>query len=330
MEKKKIIFSSTKLGTIARCPRLYYFMYENKDIKIPTNFKFAFGIAVHSMLEKFYTINFKSVDSFIKYWKRYWYSIREGVNKRIGFVPVPREEARNYIFGHYSGLGKRILANFWKRDEVNKNRFHEQKRQALKDAKLLSAKAKRKKEFLKSLDLFPASEKHVRFSFEGFDIQGKIDRIDYYKDGLAFFDYKTDKRKSSPDDLMVLKNPNHQFTIYDLAMKKAYPEYKLSGRFLIHLRTLAKDPMANPFIPVRKNAVDFNELALSLEKANRIINEKEFDRNVGYHCIMCDCYDFCVKEVLNEYANERERVMTGSIQKLEDEIEKYWEDQDSK
>lgn len=324
-----VLFSSTKLGTLTRCPRNYKYMYVD-HVKIPTLFVLAFGITMHRMLELFYTTNFKSEDSFAGYFARYWNDVKFDKNKRIGFVKVPNEDSRPYIFGYYKRLGEAILRNFYKRDLPRRDKLFAERREALTGARLLSAKANKKKEFLSGLSLFPVVEKKFKIRFEGYDIRGNIDRIDLWKEGIVFFDYKTDKHKQSPTDLNILKNPNHQFTIYDLALKSLFPDHELTGRYLLHLRTLAKDARANPLIPVFKNAVDFNALAVSLKNAQDIVDRKAFDRNVGYHCRYCSYNEPCSRDVFEEYVKFPDPVFGSLVEtdeelgRLEETIESYW------
>ncbi|MBN1644444.1 PD-(D/E)XK nuclease family protein [Candidatus Woesearchaeota archaeon] len=325
-KSNKLVFSATKLSAIAKCHKYYEFCYLRKDIEIPTNFKFAFGIAIHRMLELFYNNNFKSEESFINYWKRYWYEIRENNNKRIGIVKVADEKARNHIFGYYKGLGTRILTSFYKRDIHRRQRLEEQRISALRGAKLLSAKAKKKKKFLNSLNLFPKVELNFRIKFRGYSIRGNIDRTDRHNNGIVFFDYKTDKRKATPDDLMVLRHPGHQFTIYDLALAELFPQYEIVGRYLLHVRTLAKDINANPLVPVRKIQKDYDLLENSLCKATEVIEKGIFERNVNYGCTFCDYYDFCLEGVVKEYEDARNQNLILSPEELEQKIEVYWED----
>ena len=325
----RVLFSSTKLGILTKCPRNYKYMYID-HIKVPTFFVLAFGIAIHRMLELFYTTNFKSEDSFAGFFARYWNDVKYDKNKRIGFVKVPNEDSRPYIFGHYKRLGEAILRNFYKRDLPRRDKFFAEKNEALRNARLLSAKAKKKKEFLSGLGLFPRVETKFQLEFDGHRIRGNIDRIDRFKDGIVFFDYKTDKYKSSSNDLMVLKNPNHQFTVYDLALQNLFPDYELVGRYLLHLRSLAKDPLANPLIPVFKNAVDFNALSISLKNAQDIVDRKAFDRNVGYHCRFCSYYEPCSRDVMEEYVSFPDPVFGSLVEteeelnNLEEKIEEYW------
>lgn len=325
-----IVFSSTKLSIISKCPRHYYNMYVER-IKAPTLFVFAFGIAIHRMLELFYKNNFQSEDSFIKYFSHYWYDIRENKNRRIGLVKVYNEDARNHIFGASLGLGRRILRGFYSRDIERRKQYGERVRSELKKARLLSAKAKKKKEFIKNIPgLFPRVEEHFMIEFNGYKIRGNIDRIDLHDKGIIFFDYKTDKYRAKPTDIVLLKNPGHQFTIYEVALKELFPQYELTGRYLIHLRTLAKNPEANPLIPVMKNAVDFDALALALDNARKLIEKNEFDRDIGGHCRFCTYYEVCSEQVLDEYKKFPDPVFgipletDEQIGQLESDIESYW------
>lgn len=163
--EKPVIFSSTKLGILSRCRKYYQYMYIDRSFA-PTPFVFAFGIAIHRMLELFYKNNFKSEESFVNYFSRYWYDIREDKNKRIGPVKVFDEAARNHIFGYHLGLGKRILRNFYLRDIGKRREYGLRVREELKKARLLSAKAKKRKRFLAGLDdLFPKVESHFEIEF---------------------------------------------------------------------------------------------------------------------------------------------------------------------
>jgi hypothetical protein len=69
--------SATKLTTYFGCSLAYFIKYVMHE-KVPQNFRLVFGKSIHYMLEKFYEVNFKSAESFGKFWKRYWFSAVAG------------------------------------------------------------------------------------------------------------------------------------------------------------------------------------------------------------------------------------------------------------
>ena len=61
--------SSTKITTYKGCSFAYFLKYVAHE-KVPTNIRAGFGKEIHYMLELFYDRNFKSAESFGKYFKK--------------------------------------------------------------------------------------------------------------------------------------------------------------------------------------------------------------------------------------------------------------------
>ena len=65
--------SVTKLTIYKACSMAYCLKYVEHE-KVPSNVRLVFGRAIHYLLKRFYDINYKSAESFGKYWKHYWKS----------------------------------------------------------------------------------------------------------------------------------------------------------------------------------------------------------------------------------------------------------------
>jgi len=65
--------SSSKITTYLGCSFSYWLQYI-EHAKVPTHVRLVFGSVIHRMLDKFYEINFKSPETFVKYWRFQWFS----------------------------------------------------------------------------------------------------------------------------------------------------------------------------------------------------------------------------------------------------------------
>ena len=75
--------SASKISTYMGCSAAYYFQYEAHE-KVPTPVNLLFGKTVHYLTDHFYDVNFKSVESFVKFWRHYWSEHVSGVFKWQG------------------------------------------------------------------------------------------------------------------------------------------------------------------------------------------------------------------------------------------------------
>lgn len=64
--------SPSKITCYKGCPLAYYLRYV-EHVKVPQHVRLAFGKDIHYMLQRFYQVNYKSAESFSKYWKFYWF-----------------------------------------------------------------------------------------------------------------------------------------------------------------------------------------------------------------------------------------------------------------
>lgn len=280
--------SASKLSTLSGCKRAYEYRYVER-IKIPISVRLAFGTAVHQMLDQFYKKNYKSPDTFVNSWRFYWHLVSskendpellekhgkyyEKIKKRYGPVSVYKEDSRRYILGWYKRLGSEILEKFYIRHKEQKKPIE--------------------------------TEKRFNIMFEGFKLNGNIDRIDEFKKGLALSDYKTDKKCPQKNDLILRKH--HQFTFYHLAIKELYGK-EPTGIFMYHLRS-------GNVIPTKRTEKDFLHLKETLEKAKKVIESDDFQPFYGFHCNLCDYLKTC-----------QEREVEGNIEKIikEEESDAQW------
>lgn len=194
-------WSPTKLWLLLRCPRLFYLTYILK-IELRPTLPLAFGEAIHTMFKRFFSLKngYKSAESFANQWPHYWDGVLKGkYGKKIAVILKKDQDP-----GKYFGLGRKILEDFYLRNEPY--------RDFKKRGKLIKAATKPKPEVEVSFEKFP---------FAGVFLTGKWDRIQPLLDGgKAIWDYKTGWFQLPPE----AKTRNLQFTIYQLAFETKFKE----------------------------------------------------------------------------------------------------------
>lgn len=150
-EHKKFYLSFSRLSTYLKCPLRYKFIYIDNLPTIPRSY-FSFGNTIHKVLEIFYDPN----RNFIEQEKAPYKYIMELLDScwlSRGYASM-REEVRA------KQEAKKILTNFYRRSIF-----------AFQPALFV--------------------EKEFSFYLEGFEIKGRIDRIDERSGRFIVVDYKT-------------------------------------------------------------------------------------------------------------------------------------------
>jgi len=190
--------SASKLSTYRGCPIAYYFNYI-MHFKVPQSPSKIFGKEVHHMIEMFHKVNFKSSESFIKFWMHRWWGVVKGEYGDTDIKFRDKEQP-----GILCGLGVNILRPFY---EHNKN--------------------------LPKPELFEEDFSKYNISFNGIKLTGKWDRVDRIGGKVIITDYKTDFFSPAQNTFLLHRHP--QFTFYALAWNLKYNE--IPHLALHHLRT---------------------------------------------------------------------------------------------
>jgi RecB family exonuclease len=264
--QKSRVWSSSKIGTLFGCPQAYKLKYID-HVKVPTNIKVAFGAAIHYMLEEFYKKNFKSTETFLNKWDFYW---------TLACSQKNIDEINPKIKKYYEKIRKRYGEVYVHNEEARRYIIAAYKRIG---KNILTKFYIRHKNKPKPFEF----EKRFNMNVNSFRLQGIIDRIDEFKGGLCITDYKTDKKCPKENDLLIRKN--HQLTIYYLALKELY-NCDPTAIFMYHLRS-------GKVIPTIRTKKDIDFLENTLEKAEKIVKNKEFDPFYGFHCNWCDYLKVC-------------------------------------
>jgi len=329
--------TSSKLGDFNACERHFEYRYVyGSDRK---GLSAAYGIIVHNLAELFYYKNFESPESFGKYSKHQWRLYRlsqedmdsltedrirevlflkpdekinlEGLKKTLGGMKQKYGETvfkskgtRNepYVWGaHTKAIGE-LMESFSKRHWDERQGLEEKRKSELKRRGLGKLKGKKRIEVIKSLDLYPKLEVPFSIGYEGFHITGKMDRIEKRDGSLAVFDYKTGAVCPEEGDFVLLRNTNHQSTIYTLALEDMCRELVLEpgGFHIYHM-------ISGRAVPVPRSQQDKIRLKESMENMAASIKTLESEREnsgkpfvypqrVSHNCRRCEFEGFCREE----------------------------------
>ncbi|MFH1365560.1 MAG: PD-(D/E)XK nuclease family protein [archaeon] len=281
--------SSTKIMTYEGCNMAYFLKYVARE-KVPLNPRPVFGRVMHYMLERYYKVNYKSAESFSKFFKYYWIStiageflsksqkrelkieehryfardkdtqkreekiLRVGSHINLSFA----DDVPGIVFG-YMNLGSNILSRFFIK--------HDGRIPPVAVEKSFGVK------------------KDEPLSINGHLVRGVFDRIDRVRDELSFTDYKTDKSSPQEDSFYLHRNP--QFTLYSYVFRKIYGAQE-SAIYFYHLRDLAR-------YETHRNEKDYDYLKGLLDKVANGIEKDLFVPFYGFHCKFCDYRAPCEK-----------------------------------
>jgi len=295
-QPKKLRLSASKITTYKGCPLAYYLKYV-EHVDVPEDARVVFGKVIHSMLDKFYELNFKSADSFVGAWRFNWFRACSGealTEKRKEIFKVneyplsngtirlgthvkfckPNSDADPVgIFFSYMKLGENILRQFYEQ------------------FKHTSPPVLREKAF--EIDIQGINRKH--------HIVVIFDRIDL-KNGLPIIgDYKTDKTspEENPEEKAFQLHRHPQFTLYSLAFRKLIEDGRLKGIipegiekeaaiWYYHLRS-------GKIFETKRSERDYEYILNLLEDVTDGILSQRFTPFYGFHCGLCDYQIPCEK-----------------------------------
>ncbi len=235
-------FSFTQLATFQKCPMQYKFAH---ILRIPVRGKafFSYGKTMHNTLyEYLFELGNKkgSLRCLADIYKRNW--IDEWYNDK--------GEKETY---YKQGLAS--LKNFWSDFSVRRPKIM-----------LLGGE--------------PALEKDFNLKIDGYNITGKIDRIDEGAGGAEIIDYKTGnpKERLKPDDKM-------QLMVYQIAAKEVFDidSSKLTYYYLNNGSPLS-------FVPKGHEMVDERDKIAGIIKD---IVKSDFRATPGWQCEWCEYKEIC-------------------------------------
>lgn len=280
--------SASKIEIYKGCSLAYYLQYIKHE-KVPRNVRLVFGKAIHYMLDRFYQVNYKSSDSFVKYWRYYWFSdiagdflkgkekdgletkefeVNRKFNIKIGNHLDLGPEPVGVFFG-YMKLGEGILREFYSRHKSREPPFEKEKSFGIK--------------------------KDEPIDIAGHLVRGVFDRIDNLDGRWFITDYKTDKSSPEKDSFVLHRSP--QFTLYSYAFRELF-ETTEEALLYYHLRT-------GDIFKTYRSQKDYDYLKSLLDEVANGIETEKFVPFYGSHCKFCDYKVACEKYSIPHHGGPR-------------------------
>lgn len=280
--------SPSKITTYKGCSFSYYLKYVLHE-KVPSNVRLAFGKGVHYMLDRFYDVNYKSQDSFVKYWRYYWTKDIAGdflKGKEKKNLQTQEFQLKNdYLvkIGNHFDLGPEPIGVFFGYMKTGENilrRFYTRH-------KPLPSPLKKESSF--------GVKKDEPFNIDGIPVRGVFDRIDKTEKGYYITDYKTDKNSPEKDSFVLHRNP--QFTIYSYAFREIFGEEE-NAILYYHLRS-------GDIFRTHRSEKDFDYIKRLVNEVAEGISNDYFAPFYGFHCNFCDLKVACEKYSINHKGGPR-------------------------
>ncbi len=263
------VLSPSSINTYKQCPRKYFYQY---IMKLPTkpSIHLVRGSAVHDALEKFFEINpenlstenyaFEMKTMILDFFGQSWQS-RKGELAKLDM------NLHDQIF--YYNESKKMLSD-WCEDFIRKLQGQITKRGSLKEAFKYLA---------------PVTEK--RYVSTQDSVQGFIDAIHHYEDGVHILDYKTSKKDTMTTAYKL------QLAIYALLYQVEHgTQPKAVG---IHFLKFGEQ-----YLEVDQNFIDYaREEIKKVFAATRSTEMSDYKKNITPLCKwstgQCDFYETCIK-----------------------------------
>ena len=257
-------FSYSRINTFQNCKELYRINYIDKIRKKNENIEAYLGSCVHKVIEDIYTEKIDSINlddiiyMYDKIWKDRWHD-------NIYLIDRSRK------LSQYYNLGIECLRNFYKKNIQSKPDF---------------------------LNNVIHSELDLRFSIDGINFRGIIDRLDFNSitNEYTVNDYKTSKRiissKKAKKDL--------QLGLYVIAV-----QHKFKTKDPINLKWHFLRYGIDVF--VNSNTIELESIKKNLvNKANKILElSKEsdnFNPNETMLCNWCHYWEECTAKITSNPA----------------------------
>ncbi len=280
--------SPSKITTYKGCSFSYYLKYVMHE-RVPSNVRLMFGKNIHYLLERFYNVNYKSEESFIKFWKYYWTSgiagdfLKGREKKNLETEDFKLKENFIVKIGNHVDLGPEPLGVFFGYMKTGENIL----RKFYSRHKHLPPPIEKEKAF--------GFKKDEPFDIEGVLVRGVFDRIDKNEKGFYITDYKTDKNSPEKDSFVLHRNP--QFTIYSYAFRKLFGEQEQAILYY-HLRS-------GDVFKTYRSEKDFEYMKRLVNEVAEGISKDHFVPHYGYHCNFCDLKSACEKYSIPHHGGPR-------------------------
>ncbi|MEK7583889.1 MAG: PD-(D/E)XK nuclease family protein [Patescibacteria group bacterium] len=204
-------WSYSKLTTLYTCPLQFWFQYV-LSLRAPTATMLAVGSALHFMAYRFFSVRYKSAESFASEWKHFWNGVVQSEHGPSSYDPrISRPVSIAWENGNQSGYwfhkGGEMLAGFYGR--------HIQHREPSANGVVIGAKAE---------------HSFRRLAWRCYSLSGQIDRIDEYPDHVEIIDYKM----GAEADIMV--QGSLQPIFYQLAYELVLKNERFHGKPLRSIR----------------------------------------------------------------------------------------------
>lgn len=245
-----IKLSATRISSFLSCKQKYWFGYHDKLVKL-SNPSFRLGIAVHESLEL--------AGNIWKEKKKFSKSDMEKVLEKYNQVSV--------------------------REGIEEHTVHIEGRDLIK---------KRLANFVSGKDIIGLE---IKFGFWGSDggidittdlgvpLMGSIDKAEEYdKDTVLIVDYKTSKTAPTGSQM----KSDIQLSLYDIAARKLFPQYK---RVILALDLLKSEVLYTYRTPEQR--ADFEEYLKAIYDSMVALKPEDVHASLNQLCPWCDFKDYC-------------------------------------
>lgn len=290
-------YSASKITTYKGCPLAYYLKYVRHEI-VPEDVRRSFGKVVHSMLDKFYELNYKSADSFAGAFKFNWFrycsgeSLSEKLKNRFKVIEYPGEEGKSLRLSTYITFGRKDF------DESEEELMKKNKGIFFGYMKIGSDIMKRfYEEYIdrpdpvvreQPFDLYIDGLPGINGVRKKHFVRVIFDRVDEVDGHIAISDYKTDA--GIPENKAFTLHRHPQFTLYSMALRQLVAEKRVSfacgarkedAILYHHLRSGKK-------LITHRSEEDFDYFRGLLDNVDERIKKQDFTPFYGFHCNMCE------------------------------------------
>jgi len=307
--------SASKITTYKGCSMAYFLQYIAHE-QVPEDGRLIFGKAIHWMLERFYDVDYKSPESFAKFWKYYWFRqvsgeglkgkqranlhqqefrlkgdfvVKVGNHVTLGQDPV------GALFG-YMRLGENILKRFYLRHKLKPHPH--------------------------ATEYSFGGKKSEILEIAGVPIRVIFDRVDQMNGDWYITDYKTDKRSPKEDAFTLHRHP--QFTLYSWAFRKLFNADEKAILYY-HLRS-------GEVLKTHRSEDDYSYLQRLVEEVATGIEKDVFVPFYGFHCNMCRykavCEKYCIQYHGGPRIDDRGKIKSAeTFDEWNQDIPNWMEDQ---
>ena len=304
-------WSETKLKQLIQCPLAFQFTYIDKQV-VPQGIEKVFGTVIHYMLARYFVPKhgYKSFNAFFKAFSHFWNNVIGGLHGPYSYHDPPiKIRTRQKNVNDYFGLGHDLLRAF---DDENRPYID---------------------------GVYPrplATEARIVTKYQGFWLNGMIDRIQQTPEGIIIYDYKTGFSNQGDIEL----KHDLQFTIYSLLYLKKYGQ--LPDKLMLwYLRTDGSKLIEVP----SRSQQQYHELVCLIEEASHFVQsammvgsktclfaqntyryfclpqfgQQTFNRRIGPHCRYCDFDYLCLE--CNIADSFRERLVDLELSRIQPQIQ---------